>query len=78
MICFGLFGSVSQDLDIDKQDSSREKKNPRYLDLYQLVAKYVTPNTIAVLLIPLKQVRYTKHDSCPTHPTQTGTLHQTR
>jgi len=52
----GLFGSSSQEKDIDKHDASKEKRKPPHFELFNLLARFVTPSTIAVILMPIKEV----------------------
>ena len=52
----GLFGSSSQDKDIDKHDTSKEKRRPQYYEMFGLLAKFVTAPTVSVILIHLKEV----------------------
>ena len=53
----GLFGTSSHEKDVDKRDTSKEKIRPQYYELFGLLAKFSTPSTIALILIPLKEVR---------------------
>ena len=53
----GLFGTSSHEKDVDKRDTSKEKTRPQYYELFGLLAKFSTPSTIALILIPLKEVR---------------------
>ncbi|XP_067945852.1 small subunit processome component 20 homolog isoform X1 [Watersipora subatra] len=57
----GLFGSSSQDKDVDKHDTSKEKRKPQYYEMFWLLAKFATAPTIAVILSPLKQKLDTIH-----------------
>ena len=52
----GLFGFSSHERDIDKHDTSKEKRKPQYYELFGLLAKFASASTIAVILLPLKEV----------------------
>lgn len=54
----GLFGLSSQAKDVDKRDTSKEKIRPQYYELFGLLARFSSPSTIALILIPLKEVTY--------------------